>query len=111
MERAWTGAPLNTPHRPSTADWPPPCRARVLITLVNALNASAPALFLEQCDTSRAITAQRPLRPVVSRLYPTALLAYVPEPGTLDRRQIAALMGVAPFNRDSGTLSPSPPKR
>ena len=32
------------------------------------------------------------------------LLAYLPEPGTLDRRQIAALVGVAPFNRDSGTL-------
>ena len=38
---------------------------------MNALNASAPASFLEQCDTLRAITAQRPLRPVVSRLYPT----------------------------------------
>ena len=33
-----------------------------------------------------------------------ALLAYLPELGTLDRRQIAALVGVAPFNRDSGTL-------
>ena len=32
------------------------------------------------------------------------LLAYLPELGTLDRRQIAALLGVAPFNRDSGTL-------
>ena len=32
------------------------------------------------------------------------LLAYLPEPGTLNRRQIAALVGVAPFNRDSGTL-------
>ena len=32
------------------------------------------------------------------------LLAYLPELGTLDRRQIAALVGVAPFNRDSGTL-------
>ena len=32
------------------------------------------------------------------------LLAHVPELGTLDRRQIAALVGVAPFNRDSGTL-------
>ena len=31
------------------------------------------------------------------------LLAYLPELGTLDRRQIAALVGVAPFNRDSGT--------
>ena len=32
------------------------------------------------------------------------LLAYLPELGTRDRRQIAALVGVAPFNRDSGTL-------
>ena len=32
------------------------------------------------------------------------LLAYLPELGTLNRRQIAALVGVAPFNRDRGTL-------
>ena len=32
------------------------------------------------------------------------LLAYLPELGTLNRRQIAALVGVAPFNRDSGAL-------
>ena len=30
------------------------------------------------------------------------LPAHLPELGTLDRRQIAALVGVAPFNRDSG---------
>ena len=33
-----------------------------------------------------------------------ALLAYLPELGTLDRKRIAALVGVAPFNRDSGNL-------
>jgi transposase len=32
------------------------------------------------------------------------LLAEMPELGRLDRRQIASLTGVAPFNRDSGTL-------
>ena len=32
------------------------------------------------------------------------LLALLPELGTLNRKQIAALVGVAPFNRDSGTL-------
>lgn len=32
------------------------------------------------------------------------LLAELPELGKLDRKQIAALVGVAPFNRDSGTL-------
>jgi transposase len=33
-----------------------------------------------------------------------SLLAYLPELGTLDRKRIAALVGVAPFNRDSGTF-------
>ncbi|MNT00024.1 Transposase [compost metagenome] len=32
------------------------------------------------------------------------LLAELPELGTLNRKQIAALVGIAPFNRDSGTL-------
>ena len=32
------------------------------------------------------------------------LLTQLPELGTLNRKQIAALVGVAPFNRDSGTL-------
>jgi transposase len=31
-----------------------------------------------------------------------SLLAYLPELGTLGRRQIAAIVGVAPFNKDSG---------
>jgi len=33
-----------------------------------------------------------------------SILAYLPELGTLNRKRIAALVGVAPFNRDSGTL-------
>jgi transposase len=32
------------------------------------------------------------------------LIVHLPELGTLNRKQIAALAGVAPFNRDSGTL-------
>jgi transposase len=32
------------------------------------------------------------------------LLAYLPELGTLDKPQIAALAGLAPLNRDSGTM-------
>lgn len=32
------------------------------------------------------------------------LIAHLPELGSLDRKQIAALVGVAPFNRDSGKL-------
>lgn len=33
------------------------------------------------------------------------LLCYLPELGTLERRQISALVGVAPYNRDSGSKS------
>ena len=42
--------------------------------------------------------------PGVGQQLSLTLLAYLPELGTLDRRRIAALVGVAPFNRDSGTL-------
>ena len=38
--------------------------------------------------------------PVLSR----TILSHAPETGTLNRKQIAALIGVAPLNRDSGTL-------
>jgi len=41
--------------------------------------------------------------PGVGPVLATTLLASLPELGTLDRRQIAALVGVAPLNRDSGT--------
>jgi transposase len=42
----------------------------------------------------------RGVGPVLS----TTLLAELPELGTLTRKQIAALVGVAPLNRDSGTF-------
>ena len=42
--------------------------------------------------------------PGVGPVLSTTLLAELPELGTLGRGQIAALVGVAPFNRDSGTL-------
>jgi len=40
--------------------------------------------------------------PGVGRVLSSTLLAHVPELGRLNRKQIAALVGVAPFNRDSG---------
>ena len=42
--------------------------------------------------------------PGVGEQLSLTLLAYLPELGTLNRRQVASLVGVAPFNRDSGTL-------
>ena len=47
-----------------------------------------------------------PLRsvPVVGEQVSVSLRAYFPELGTLDRKQIAVLVGVAPINRDSGIM-------
>jgi len=42
--------------------------------------------------------------PGVGPVLATTLVAALPELGTLTRRQIAALVGVAPLNRDSGPL-------
>ena len=42
--------------------------------------------------------------PGVGEQLSLALLSQLPELGTLNRREVAALVGVAPFNRDSGTL-------
>lgn len=42
--------------------------------------------------------------PGIGPVLTTTLLATLPELGTLTHKQIAALVGVAPLNRDSGTL-------
>jgi transposase len=42
--------------------------------------------------------------PGIGRITTCALVAQLPELGTLNARKIAAPVGVAPFNRDSGTL-------
>ena len=42
--------------------------------------------------------------PGVGPVLATTLLASLPELGILSRQQIAALVGVAPLNRDSGTI-------
>ena len=42
--------------------------------------------------------------PAVGRVLALTLIAELPELGTLNRKQIAALVGVAPLNRDSGAF-------
>jgi len=54
-------------------------------------------LWREKEDLLRSV-------PGVGPVLTLTLLAELPELGTLGRRQVAALVGVAPFNRDSGTL-------
>ena len=42
--------------------------------------------------------------PGVGKVVASTLIADLPELGRLDRRSLASLVGVAPFNRDSGTM-------
>lgn len=51
-------------------------------------------------ENEELLRSAKGIGPVTSR----TLLAELPELGTLDHKQIAALVGVAPFNRDSGSL-------
>jgi transposase len=57
----------------------------------------ASALWRERDDLLRSV-------PGVGPVLSATLLAELPELGVLGRKQLAALVGVAPFNRDSGTL-------
>ncbi len=50
------------------------------------------------CATDQLLRSTPGVGPVTS----LSLIAELPELGTLNRREIAALVGVAPFNRDSG---------
>jgi transposase len=54
-------------------------------------------IWKENEDLLRSVPS---IGPVISR----TLLAELPELGQLNRKQIAALIGIAPLNRDSGTL-------
>jgi len=42
--------------------------------------------------------------PGIGKITSSVILACLPELGTVDRKKIAAFVGVAPFNRDSGTM-------
>jgi transposase len=51
------------------------------------------------CNNENLLTSV----PGVGKIVARTLLAELPELGTLDRREIAALVGLAPFNHDSGS--------
>ena len=54
------------------------------------------------CPAWNAIVELLDAQPAVGRLTAITLMAVIPELGTLTRRKIAKLVGVAPLNRDSG---------
>ncbi|HJQ57496.1 MAG TPA: transposase [Vineibacter sp.] len=60
---------------------------------------------LTQAAAASPTSAQLRTVPGVGAVTAATLQAYLPELGQLDRRQIAALVGIAPFNADSGQKS------
>ncbi len=58
--------------------------------------------FIQNTPLWKARDEQLQSAPGVGRGLSSALIVGVPELGTLNRKKIAALVGVAPFNRDSG---------
>ena len=78
--------------------------------LLLALQKELSALEQELDDTIRGTPAWRESEdllksvPGIGNVTARSLLADLPELGSLDRRKIAALVGLAPFNRDSGSL-------
>jgi transposase len=78
--------------------------------LLDALQRELSDLEQELDDAIRGTPAWRENEdllksvPCVGDVTARTLIAELPELGTLGRRQIAALVGVAPLNRDSGTM-------
>jgi transposase len=60
---------------------------------------------LRECGVWREKVELLESVPGIAQLTALKLLASLPELGTLNRREISALAGVAPFNRDSGRWS------
>jgi transposase len=64
-------------------------------------------LIKEHIEGSQELSAKAQKLTAISGVGPRTaalLLAQMPELGQLNRREVAALVGVAPFNRDSGKL-------
>lgn len=59
---------------------------------------------LKQCGIWREKVELLESVPGIARVTSLNLIASLPELGALNRRQISALVGVAPFNRDSGRM-------
>jgi transposase len=84
------------------------CVRRLSRSLINQINKQIKQLDLlikNQIAKSRELSAKAEKLTAINGVGPRTaalLLAQMPELGQLNRRQVAALVGVAPFNRDSG---------
>src|SRR5947199_5096503 len=79
--------------------------ARVGDSSVRRLNRRLIKQIQKQIEGSKELSAKAHKLTAISGVGPRTaalLLAQMPELGQLNRREVAALVGVAPFNRDSG---------
>lgn len=80
-----------------------------VVRIVEALNSELAALDADLDTTIKAVPVWRDKEnlltsvPGVGKIIARTLLAALPELGQLDRRAIAALCGLAPYTRQSGT--------
>ena len=83
---------------------------RMIDATLKALEAQLAELDHDLDDTVRGCPAWREKEdlltsvPGIGPITARTLIASLPELGTIDRRRLAALVGIAPINRDSGTL-------
>ena len=75
-----------------------------LSTQIRALNQAIARHIADHAELARAAALLRSM-PGIGPVAAATLIADLPELGTLSRRAIAALVGLAPYNRDSGTRS------
>jgi len=80
---------------------------RRLITQIKKQVEELDLLIQEQIAASRELATKAEKLTAISGVgarTAALLLAHMPELGQLNRREVAALVGVAPFNRDSGRM-------
>jgi transposase len=76
------------------------CKLKSQIATIDARIASVIAQDQSLCAKAQKLTSIAGVGPRTAAL----LLAQMPELGSLNRAQAAALAGLAPFNRDSGSM-------
>jgi hypothetical protein len=71
-------------------------------TVTLELDAEIAALIAEDQEETRKLEIIRSI-PGIGMVTASAILAFLPEIGQLERKQVASLAGLAPFTRSSGT--------
>lgn len=80
-------------------------QTRTRLTLVERQIAELDVEIAKRIDANENTARQRDILrsiPGLGQIATAAILTFLPEIGTLDRRQVGSLAGLVPYNRDSG---------